>query len=55
MGITKRRIAHVSLVALGTLVAGAGAVAVAAAWSLKQELADIAGQFELRSGEADQQ
>jgi hypothetical protein len=62
MGITKRRIAHVSLVALGTLVAGAGAVAVAAAWSLKQELADlaeladIAGQVELRSsGESGQQ
>jgi hypothetical protein len=54
MGITKRRIAHASLVALGTLVAGAGALAVAAAWSLKQELADIAGQIELRRVESGQ-
>ena len=55
MSITKRRIAQASLVALGTLVAGAGAVAVAATWSLKKELADIAGQIELRSGEPGQQ
>jgi hypothetical protein len=55
MSITKRRIAHASLVALGTLVAGAGAVAVAAVWALKHDLADIAGQIELRRGESGQQ
>jgi len=55
MVIIKRRIARLSLVALGTLVAGVGAVAVAAAWSLKQDLADLAEQMELRSGESGQQ
>lgn len=49
MVITKRRIARLSLVALGTLVAGAGAVAVTAAWSVKQDLG-IAEDIESRRG-----
>jgi hypothetical protein len=49
MVITKRRIARWSLVALGTLVAGAGAVAVIAAWSVKQDLG-IAEAIESRRG-----
>jgi hypothetical protein len=48
MFIMKRRISRISLVALSTLVAGA----VTLAWSLKQELAELAElaeQNELRS------
>jgi hypothetical protein len=45
MVIMKRRIARFSLVALSTIVAGA----VTVAWSLKQELAELAEQNELRS------
>ena len=55
MSKTKRRIAQASLVALGTLVAGGGAVAVAAVWAMKQDLADITEQIELRRGESGQQ
>jgi hypothetical protein len=52
MGIMKRRIARFPLVALSTIVAGAVTVAVTVAWSLKQELAELAKlaeQNELRS------
>jgi hypothetical protein len=49
MVITKRRMVRLSLVALGTLVAGAGAVAVTVALSMKQELDDIAEYLESRS------
>jgi hypothetical protein len=53
MVMVKRRIARFSLVALSTFVAGAGAITVAAAaWTLKQELAELAElaeQNEVRS------
>jgi len=49
MVITKHRMVRLSLVALGTLVAGAGAVAVTVALSMKQELDYIAKHLESRS------
>ena len=53
MATMKWRIARFSLMALSTFVAGAGAIIVAAAaWTLKQELAELAElaeQNEVRS------
>ena len=42
MVIMRLRLARFPLVALSTFVAGVGAVTVAVAWSLKQELAEHA-------------